>query len=388
MTRGKVDFILAIATIFLLLTGLIMVFSASSMVANTNFGSLTYFFRKQILWGFLAFIMMVLFSRINYHKLRQNYKPLGLVILAILLLAGLFFFGIKVNGARRWYHLGLMNFQPSELARIALIIFFARMLSSPKKDLSKFKEVILPLFVPLTIVLVLIMLQPDLSTALMIAITTLAMLFVSNVKLRHLAFLISAALPLIVFKLFNSYQIHRIIDWLHAWNDPLSANYQVKQSLIGLGRGGYWGQGLAQGKQKFLFLPDSHTDFIFAIIGEEFGFIGTSVILLIFLVIFFRGLKIVRHTGDTFGKFLAFGITINIVLYAFVNAGVVSMLLPATGLPMPFISYGGSNLLFLGISMGILLSVSRNITAYEQLANWSDFKSRREQLYNRVITVE
>jgi cell division protein FtsW len=293
-----------------------------------------------------------------------------------------------VNGARRWYHLGLMNFQPSELARIALIIYFAQALSSAKKDLTKFKKGILPLFAILSIVLVLIMLQPDLSTALMIALTTLAMLFVSNVKLRHLAFLISAAVPLVVYKLFNSYQINRVIDWVNSWNNPLSANYQVKQSLIGLGRGGYWGEGLAQGKQKFLFLPDSHTDFIFAIIGEEFGFIGTSLILLIFMVILFRGLKIVRHTSDAFGKFLTLGITINIVLYAFINAGVVSMLLPATGLPMPFISYGGSNLLFLGISMGILLSISRNITAHEQSANWSDFKSRREQLYNRVVTVE
>lgn len=388
MIRGKVDYILAIATTFLLLTGLIMVFSASSMVANTNFGSLTYFFRKQILWGLLAFVMMLVFSKINYHKLKQNYKPLGLVLLAILLLAGLFMFGIKVNGARRWYHLGLMNFQPSELARIALIIYFAQALSSAKKDLTTFKKGILPLFAILSIVLLLIMLQPDLSTALMIALTTLAMLFVSNVKLRHLAFLISAAVPLVVYKLFNSYQITRVIDWLNSWNNPLSANYQVKQSLIGLGRGGYWGEGLAQGKQKFLFLPDSHTDFIFSIIGEEFGFIGTSVILLIFMVILFRGLKIVRHTSDAFGKFLALGITINIVLYAFINAGVVSMLLPATGLPMPFISYGGSNLLFLGISMGILLSISRNIMAHEQSANWSDFKSRREQLYNRVVTVE
>jgi len=388
MTRGKVDYILAIAATFLLLTGLIMVFSASSMVANTNFGSLTYFFRKQILWGLLAFLMMLVFSKINYHKLKDNYKPLILVLLAILLLAGLFLFGIRVNGAKRWYHLGLMNFQPSELARLALIIYFAQALSSAKKDLTKFKEGILPLFAILSIVLVLIMLQPDLSTALMIGLTTLAMLFVSNVKLRHLAFLISAAVPFVVYKLFNSYQWKRIADWINAWEDPLAASYQVKQSLIGLGRGGYWGEGLAQGKQKFLFLPDSHTDFIFAIIGEEFGFIGTSLILLIFLIILLRGLKVVRNTSDAFGKFLAFGITINIVFYAFINAGVVSMLLPATGLPMPFISYGGSNLLFLGISMGILLSISRNMTAHEQSANWSDFKSRREQLYNRVITMD
>jgi len=388
MTRGKVDYILAIAATFLLLTGLIMVFSASSMVANTNFGSLTYFFRKQILWGLLAFLMMLVFSKINYHKLKDNYKPLILVLLAILLLAGLFLFGIRVNGAKRWYHLGLMNFQPSELARLALIIYFAQALSSAKKDLTKFKEGILPLFAILSIVQVLIMLQPDLSTALMIGLTTLAMLFVSNVKLRHLAFLISAAVPFVVYKLFNSYQWKRIADWINAWEDPLAASYQVKQSLIGLGRGGYWGEGLAQGKQKFLFLPDSHTDFIFAIIGEEFGFIGTSLILLIFLIILLRGLKVVRNTSDAFGKFLAFGITINIVFYAFINAGVVSMLLPATGLPMPFISYGGSNLLFLGISMGILLSISRNMTAHEQSANWSDFKSRREQLYNRVITMD
>lgn len=389
MSRGKVDFAVAAAVTLLLIVGLIMVFSASSMVADINFGSLTHFFRKQILWGAIAFMMMLIFSRINYHKLKENYKPSILILISIGLLIGLFFLGIKINGARRWYNLGLMNFQPSEFVRIAVIIYFAHVLSSAQKDLSKFKESVLPLTLILLTILILIMAQPDLSTSLMIGLIAITMIFVSRVKWYHLLILASPIIPATVYIIKNGYQLRRIIEWLNGWKDPMLANYQVKQSLIGLGRGGILGEGLAQGKQKFLFLPDSHTDFIFSIIGEEFGFIGTTLILLLFLFILFRGLYIVNKTPDIFGKFLALGITINIVLYAFINAGVVSMLLPATGLPMPFISYGGSNLLFLGISVGILLSISRNISPqFASSANWKDLKTRREELYSKVIMME
>jgi cell division protein FtsW len=388
MNRGKVDYIIAAAITFLLMGGLIMVFSASSMISNANFGSLTHFFRKQIMWGILAFVMMLLFSRFNYNKLKEHHLPAILVLISVGLLAGLFTFGTRVNGATRWYHLGIMNFQPSELTKIALIIYFAYFLSSGKKDVTKFKEGLMPLMLMLVANLVLIMMQPDLSTSLMIAIITFAMLFVSRVKLTHIAALALPVIPAIIYVLMNGYQMGRIKDWIGAWGNPFAANYQVKQSLIGLGRGGYFGQGLGQGKQKFLFLPDSHTDFIFSIIGEEFGFIGTTLVLLVFLFILFRGLYMVRKVSDPFGKFLALGITVNIVSYAFINAGVVSMLLPATGLPMPFISYGGSNLLFLGMSVGILLSISRQISPHGASANWSDLKTRREQLYSRVITVD
>jgi cell division protein FtsW len=168
----------------------------------------------------------------------------------------------------------------------------------------------------------------------------------------------------------------------------MQSAYQIKQSLIGLGRGGIFGQGLGQSKQKFFFLPDSHTDFVFSILGEEFGFIGTSLVLILFLIIFYRGIRLAFRAPDAFGKFLAVGITVNVVLIAFVNASVVSMLLPATGLPMPFLSYGGSNLLFLGVSIGILLNISRQTEGRSSATNWTEFSQKREQLFQTVITAE
>ena len=226
----------------------------------------------------------------------------------------------------------------------------------------------MPAMIMLISVLLLIMMQPDLSTALMIGLICFSILFVSQVKMIHITALGLPLIPATIYLTVNGYQSKRIINWIEGWQNPLAANYQVRQSLIGLGRGGYFGQGLGQGKQKFLFLPDSHTDFIFSIIGEEFGFIGTTLIMVLFLVILFRGL--------------------NIVFYALINAAVVSRLLPATGLPMPFISYGGSNLLFLGISIGILLSISRKSSPMDMSANWNEIRNKREQLFSRVITIE
>lgn len=386
--RGKVDYVIAAAATALLLIGLIMVFSASSMVANNNFGSLTYFFRKQIIWGIIAFIMMLLFSRLNYQRLKDKHKPGIFVIISIVLLIGLFFFGTRINGATRWYHLWFMNFQPSELAKIVLIIYFAHLLSNPKKNLNNFKEALLPALIMLISVLLLIMMQPDLSTALMIGLICFSILFVSQVKPIHITALGLPLIPATIYLMVNGYQFDRIINWIEGLKNPLAANYQVRQSLIGLGRGGYFGQGLGQGKQKFLFLPDSHTDFIFSIIGEEFGFIGTTLILVLFLVILFRGLYVIHKTPDNFGKFLALGFILNIVFYALINAAVVSRFLPATGLPMPFISYGGSNLLFLGISIGILLSISRKSSPMDMSANWNEIRNKREQLFSRAITIE
>lgn len=388
MKQGKVDIILTACVTLLLMSGLIMVFSASSMVANSTFGSLTYFFRKQILWGSIAFGLMIVFSRINYKKLKSAKVPVILILLTIALLAGLFVAGTTIKGATRWYHLGIMNFQPSEMSKLALILYLAYFLSTRGEKLKDFKTGFLPLVLVLMTILTLIMLQPDLSTSLMIAVVSGSMIFLSRARLRHIFGLMLPLIPLALFVMSTKkYQIVRITEWLQAWNNPLNAGYQIRQSLIGLGRGGWFGQGLGEGKQKFFFLPDSHTDFIFSIIGEEFGFFGTTLILLIFMVILFRGLKIATKASDSFGKFLAIGITLNIVLFAFINAGVVSMLLPATGLPMPFISYGGSNLLFIGISVGILLNISRHAGRISGATdNWREIQERKSQLLKTVIS--
>lgn len=386
MKRGKVDLPLAVLLVTLLITGMVMVFSASAIMANSKYGSLTYFFRKQAIWGVLSLILMISFSHFKYSILKR--KPVPYIILgtALVLLIGLFVFGAKIHGARRWYHLGLFNFQPSELAKWSLIIFFAYFLADSKKDIKNLKKSLLPLMGVLGVTLFLIMLQPDLSTSLMIGVICLSLVFIGGAKIRHLGAMALLAVPALVFMM--SYQLQRIITWWHALDDPLKAPYQVLQSLIGLGRGGWFGFGLGQSKQKFFFLPDSHTDFIFSILGEEAGFIGTTIVLILFMLFLIRGLLIARKTRDHFGKFLAIGITLSIVLYALINAAVVSMLVPATGLPMPFISYGGSNIIFLGIGSGILLSISRGVQEAAPASTWEEFKKDRKQRLTRMIVAD
>jgi len=243
------------------------------------------------------------------------------------------------------------------------------------------------LLLVLATVMAFVMIQPDLSTSLMLSMLAGSMLLISPVKLKHLGGLLLSLVPVVMIVLSRSgYQMRRVTEWLAGLHNPLNAGYQIKQSLIGLGQGGWFGQGLAQSKQKFFFLPDSHTDFIFSILGEEVGFLGATIVLVLFLFILYRGLHIARKVSDPFGKFLAIGITLEVVLYAFINAGVVSMLFPATGLPMPFISYGGSHLLFLGISIGILLNISRHAQSVK--TNWNSFENKREQLYKTILMVD
>ncbi len=389
MNYGRIDRGLVIPVVILLLLGTIMVFSASSMMANHNFGSLFYFFYKQLIWGVLAVGLMILFSFIDYKKFRSVRFRIFSVTTTLVLLAGLFVFGKTTNQATRWYDFGIVNFQPSEMARIVLIIYFAGILSSRANKLHDFKNTLFMPMIVLVSTLVLIMAEPDLSTTLMIGTVVGVMMFVSRVKLMHIIAMILPIIPAIVIVMkLKPYQWSRIVSWYNTFNHPLDAPYQILQSLIGLGRGGFTGQGPGDSKQKYMFLPDSHTDFIFSIIGEEIGFIGTTVILAFFLFFLFRGFRLAGKVTDGFGKFLVIGITCNIVLYAFINAAVVTHLLPATGLPMPFISYGGSNLIFLGISTGILLNISRHSYSEGATGNWTNFGDRRNEICSTLLPTD
>ncbi len=385
--RKPVDMALAFSVLALMGIGLIMVFSASSMMANSRYGSMTHFLTRQTFRVLVAFSLMIWFSTIDYKKFRQRpYPQVGLVI-AFAALIGLFVFGSRINGAQRWYNLYLFNFQPSELAKIMMILFLAYYLSSPEYNIKDFKKGFLPLLSVLIVLLAPILFQPDLSTALMLAIIAASMLFVSQVRLRHLAVPLLALIPMVLFLLSRGgYQMRRLTEWLAGLHNPANAGYQIKQSLIGLGQGGWFGLGLAQSKQKFFFLPDSHTDFIFSILGEEFGFVGTSIVLILFVIILYRGLYIARKAPDSFGRFLAIGITVNVVLYAFINAGVVSMLFPATGLPMPFVSYGGSYLVFLGIAVGVLLNISRHVRMGK--TNPEGYSGNQDRFRNTILSVD
>lgn len=360
ISKPKNDVYLIAAASLLLTIGLIMVFSASAFVAHERHGSLLFFFRKQIFWGFLCVLSIFIFSRLKFSYDPKPGLPLLIVLISVIFLVGLFFIGDVVNGARRWYNLGIGSFQPSEFAKFALIFYFAHIFAHKSDLLYDWRKGLLPHLFVLGMVLLPVYLQPDLGTVLMTLMIIGIMAFMSNVRFKHVLAGAFFLLPLLIIKVrSSSYQFKRIGDWWANLNNPLGSGYQIKQSLIGFGRGGLFGNGLGTSKQKFYFLPDSHTDFVFAITGEEIGFIGTTLILLLFLVILWRGISIAKRAQNPFAQFLAIGLTMNLVLYAFMNAAVTTMLVPTTGLPMPFISYGGTSLLFTGIAIGLLINIAR-----------------------------
>ncbi len=360
INKPKNDVFLIASVTILLTIGLIIVFSASAFVAHERHGSLIYFFRKQIFWGFLCIVSIFIFSRLKINYNPKAGFPLFIVLVSITLLVGLFIWGDVVNGARRWYNFGFASFQPSEFAKFALIIYFANIFARKSDLLHDWRKGLLPHLIILGLVLLPIFLQPDLGTAIMTTLIIGIMAFLSNIRFKHVLSGILFFLPLLIIKVKSStYQFKRIGDWWENINNPLGSGYQIKQSLIGFGRGGLFGNGVGTSKQKFYFLPDSHTDFVFAIVGEEIGFIGTTVILILFLVILWRGIAIAKRAQNPFAQYLAIGLTMNLVLYALMNAAVTTMLVPTTGLPMPFISYGGSSLLFAGITIGLLINIAR-----------------------------
>jgi len=274
----------------LLTIGLIMVFSASAVVAQEKYGSLLYYSSKQILWGFLCIFTIFIFSRVKHSNYLKNGLPLIGISFSIALLLGLFIWGDVVNGARRWYKLGFASFQPAEMAKIAVIIYFADIFSRKGEILRNWKKGLLPHVLIFILVLVPILYQPDLGTVIMLCMIIAIMAFLSNIRFKHVLAGLTLLLPALLIKVLGSeYQISRVQSWLSNLSNPLGSGHQIKQSLIGLGKGGIIGSGIGASKQKFYFLPDSHTDFVFAILGEEVGFIGTSVVLILFMIILWRG---------------------------------------------------------------------------------------------------
>lgn len=386
MTKRKNDGILVGAVTILLAFGMIMVFSASAAVANENYGSPIYFFAKQILWGFVCFFAIFIFSRFDYNNLSKTGIPLIGVILAIGLLVAVLLWGNVINNARRWFALEFMSFQPSEFAKLIVIIYFADIFSRKSAKIRDWKNGLLPHVLILLLILIPVYLEPDLSTTLMIFMIVATMAFLSNIRSKHVLAGGIFLVPAILLKSgLSAVQNSRVSDWINNISNPLGSSYQIRQSLIGLGKGGLIGTGLGTSTQKNHFLPESHTDFVFSIIGEEFGFIGTTIVLILFLVILWRGIAIARSAKNPFGQFLAVGLTMSLVLYAFINAGVVTMLLPTTGLPMPFLSYGGSSLLFVGVTVGILINISKqaHLKSFEERI--TDIREKQRDLRHTLI---
>lgn len=349
------------AVLSLMFMSLVVVYSASAFWSELKFQNPAYLLRSHLFKVFIGIVLIFVVARFDYHKY-QKYAFQFLVISGFLLLVAL---GqrVVIKGAARWIHLGIFSFEPSEIARIAILFFTATYLAENAEKLEDYKTLFYPIGAA-AVISGLIVIQPNFSTAFMV-LAVVGVLFVAGgVRKRHLAVLVAGALVIgVAVMMFESYRVARVESWMKHG----SGNYQVRQSVIGFGNGGIIGVGPGNSRQRNLFLPESYGDFIYSIVGEEYGLWGSILVMLMFLFLAFRGTAIAKHAPDKFGFLLATGITSGICLYAFINAGVAIGLFPTTGLPMPFVSYGGTAMIINSIAVGILLNVSKQIPSDMQV---------------------
>ena len=360
MSKKKVDYLLFIAVITLILFGLIMIFSASSIWAEYKFNDSFKYVKQQGLFIIIGIILMHTVSKIDY---KWYYKKTNLILLICLFLLVLVLipgFGSVRNGSRSWFGIGSFGIQPSEFAKLGLIIFTAKYLSQNNKFLKDIRKGVILILLVLFLIFGLIMLQPDFGTGMIIVVSILAMLFIAGVNIKFFIGLgvlgVGGIVGLIAIA---PYRMDRITSFIDPWKDPLGTGFQIIQSLYAIGPGGLLGQGFLNSRQKQFYLPEPQTDFIFSIISEEFGVLGVIIVCGLFLLVLYRGIKIGLQTDDLFAKYLAFGMIFQIIVQTIMNLMVVIGLIPVTGVTLPFLSYGGSSLLISMISVGILLNISR-----------------------------
>jgi len=347
------------STLLLVVIGVVMVFSASAVMASERFSSPYYFVLRQLGWAVAGLIAMAILMRVDYRRWKHPAIVFSLLGITTLLLVAVFFLD-RSHNTHRWVRLGALSFQPSELAKPALILFLAFFLESRTKMMDDWRHTLLPAIIPAALFAILIVKQPDLGTALVCIAITAAIFFVAGMRLRYFAYAFAAMLPVLYILLFKvGWRYDRILAYLNPWRDPQGKGFHVIQSLIAVGTGGVTGMGLMEGKQKLFYLPEPHTDFIYAVASEELGLIGAVVIAVLFFIFAWRGFRTALRTRDTFGRYLATGITTMIVLQAFFNISVVLALLPTKGIPLPFISYGGTSLFVMLASVGLLLNITQ-----------------------------
>ncbi len=353
-----------LAAIYILLAfGLLMVLSASSPIAYassaTNHDSF-YYFKKQLMWACLGTVGMFITANYNYKKLKNWAFPalvLSVVLLLLVLVPGI---GRKINDARRWIYLGPINFQPSEVAKITTIVFFAYSLSKNYKELSSFGVFLMYIGIIGVIALV-IMMEPHFSCTMLIAATACILLLVAGAKITHFVILGCCALPAVAVMIAMApYRLARVVTFLDPFKDIQGDGWQIVQSLYAIGSGGIFGAGLGQSRQKFMNIPEPQNDFIFSILAEEFGLLGAILVAVMFIFLIVRGVKIALNAPDMFGTLLATGIVAMIAIQAIVNIAVVTSSMPVTGMPLPFFSYGGTALAITMAEMGIVLNISRH----------------------------
>lgn len=361
LKKSNPDLVLIIVTLSLLAIGLIMVYSASAIWATYKFeGDSFYFVKRQMLFAFVGVIAMFFIMNVDYWTWRTWSKVIIIVcfiLLVIVLVPGI---GMARNGSRSWIGVGAFSIQPSEFMKLAMIAFLAKFLSERQKLITSFKKGLLPSLGMVFLAFGLIMLQPDLGTGTVMIGTCIVMIFISGARVSHFILLgLIGVAGFVGLILSAPYRMKRITSFLDPWEDPLGSGFQIIQSLYAIGPGGLFGLGLGQSRQKFFYLPEPQTDFIFAILSEELGFIGGTLVILLFALLLWRGIRIALGAPDLYGSLIAVGIIAMVAIQVMINIGVVIGLMPVTGITLPFLSYGGSSLTLMLIAIGVLLNISR-----------------------------
>ena len=347
--------------VVLLSAGVVMVYSASAIVAADRFQDPYFFLKRQLFWALLGAVAMLVAVRVDYRRLEKLVWPALIVAGVLLLLVLVPPFGQAINGTRRWIRLGVVSFQPAELAKLALVIYLAAFVARRQDQLSDIRRGLLPPVLVAGMFAALVFVQPDLGNCLTLIVLTFGLLYLAGAPMRYLGWALAPAVPLLVIAIYAApYRLRRMTAFWDPWSDPRGSGFQIIQSWLAFGNGGLLGQGVGGSRQKLFYLPESHTDFIFAVIGEELGFIGAAVFVALFAVLIWRGLRIGLRAPEPLGAYLALGITLLIATQTLVNLGVVTGLLPTKGLPLPFISFGGSALLVTMLSTGVLLNISQH----------------------------
>ncbi len=363
--KGACDYNLLMTVTILLAIGIVMVFSASSVSAYFKMGDPYYFLKRQLIWGILGYFTMIFFMNFDYWKLKKYSNVLLLITICALGLVLIPGIGIEINDARRWLGFRSLTVQPSELAKLSVILFMAAHLSKISKEkIHNFSQGLLPYLLCIGIIFALIVIEPNLSTAGIILMVGLIILYTAGAKLSHIMLLVLSGVGLggglIASGIFGHWK-QRILGFLNPWSDVSGSTYQIIHSLYALGSGGLFGVGLGKSREKLLYIPEPQSDFIFSILGEELGFIGTTMIVVLFIILIIRGLRIAARSKDMFALLLASGITSIIGMQALMNIAVVTSSMPVTGVPLPFISAGGSSMVFTMAEVGILLNISKYI---------------------------
>jgi cell division protein FtsW len=364
--RSETDRWLFGVTLMLCLLGTVMIFSASAVTAEQQFGHSYHFVLRQVMWLFVGLLGMFGLMKLDYHKLREPAVVYTVLCLVLAMLVAALFMD-KSHATHRWIKLGPAQIQPSELTKLAVILYLAWFLDLKRRGATSLEfrrndliDTLLPAVAPILICVGLIVLQPDLGTSVDIVMIMTAILFVAGLSWKWIAVGVAAAAPVLFFLITQvSYRNARLISFLHPESDPQGAGFQLLQSLIAVGSGGFTGVGLMESKQKLFYLPEAHTDFIYAVICEELGFIGAAIVIGLFAAYAWRGLRASFNAPDGFGRMLALGATAMVIFQSLINFAVVLGMMPTKGIPLPFVSYGGSSLLVMLLATGVLLNVAQ-----------------------------